>query len=84
VVTVNDLNIPKLARGGFLLPMDGFDGKWEEYNQTILRGIASLRGQDLCGAMDDRLPARDVLEVGLREGRDRRSRVAPRRNSPSS
>ena len=45
VVTVNDLNIPKLARGGFLLPMDGFDGRWDEYNQTILRGIASFEGK---------------------------------------
>lgn len=45
VVTVNDLNIPKLARGGFLLPMDDFDGQWDEYNQTILRGIASFEGK---------------------------------------
>jgi ABC-type glycerol-3-phosphate transport system substrate-binding protein len=42
---VNDLNIPKLAAGGFLTPLDAFDGKWDEYNQRILRGIASREGK---------------------------------------
>jgi multiple sugar transport system substrate-binding protein len=45
VVYVNDLNIPKLARGGFLTPLDDFDGGWDEYNQYLLRGIASSGGK---------------------------------------
>lgn len=45
VVMVNDLNIPKLARGGFLLPMDDFSSQWDEYNQHLLRGIASFDGK---------------------------------------
>jgi ABC-type glycerol-3-phosphate transport system substrate-binding protein len=45
LVMVNDLNIPKLARGGFLTPLDDFDGKWDEYNQYLLRGIASSQGK---------------------------------------
>jgi multiple sugar transport system substrate-binding protein len=42
---VNDLNIPKLAGGGFLKPLDDFDGGWDEYNQYLLRGIASSGGK---------------------------------------
>jgi ABC-type glycerol-3-phosphate transport system substrate-binding protein len=45
VVYVNDLNIPKLARGDFLTPLDDFDGGWDEYNQYLLRGIASSGGK---------------------------------------
>lgn len=45
VVYVNDLNIPKLAGGGFLTPLDDFDGGWDEYNQYLLRGIASTKGK---------------------------------------
>lgn len=44
VVQVNDLNIPKLARGGFLLPMDQFSDQWDDYNQQLLRGVASYDG----------------------------------------
>jgi ABC-type glycerol-3-phosphate transport system substrate-binding protein len=42
---INDLNIPKLAGGGFLKPLDDFDGHWDEYNQYLLRGIASSGGK---------------------------------------
>jgi len=45
LVMVNDLNIPKLALGGFLVPLDDMDGKWDEYNQHLLRGIASSKGK---------------------------------------
>ena len=45
VVYVNDLNIPKLSGGGFLTPLDDFDGGWDEYNQYLLRGIASHAGK---------------------------------------
>ncbi|HEV2516062.1 MAG TPA: extracellular solute-binding protein [Devosia sp.] len=45
LVYVNDLNIPKLAKGGFLTPLDDFDGGWDEYNQYLLRGIASSGGK---------------------------------------
>jgi ABC-type glycerol-3-phosphate transport system substrate-binding protein len=44
VVMINDLNIPKLARGGFLLPLDQFAGDFDDYNQNLLRGIASFDG----------------------------------------
>ena len=45
VVMVNDLNIPKLAGGGLLLAYDQFDGgNWDDYNQHLLRGIASFDG----------------------------------------
>jgi multiple sugar transport system substrate-binding protein len=44
LVLVNDLNIPKLAKGGFLTPLDDFDGDWDDYNQNLLRGIASEAG----------------------------------------
>lgn len=45
VVQVNDLNIPKLARGGFLTPLDDFSDQWDDYNQHLLRGIASFDGK---------------------------------------
>lgn len=44
VVMINDLNIPKLAGGGLLLPFDQFAGNYDDYNQHLLRGIASLDG----------------------------------------
>ncbi|WP_162142431.1 ABC transporter substrate-binding protein [Cucumibacter marinus] len=44
VVMVNDLNIPKLSRGGFLMPIDQFSSDWDDYNQNLLRGIASYDG----------------------------------------
>jgi arabinogalactan oligomer / maltooligosaccharide transport system substrate-binding protein len=45
VIQINDLNIPKLARGGFLLPLDDFSDQWDDYNQHLLRGIASFDGK---------------------------------------
>lgn len=45
ICSVNDLNIPKLAGGGFLKPLDDYDGGWDEYNQYLLRGIASSGGK---------------------------------------
>lgn len=45
VVMVNDLNIPKLAGGGLLLPFDQFGGDYVDYNQHLLRGIASYDGE---------------------------------------
>lgn len=45
VVMVNDLNIPKLSRGGFLLALDQFSDAWDDYNQNLLRGIASFDGK---------------------------------------
>lgn len=45
VVMVNDLNIPKLSRGGFLLAIDQFSDAWDDYNQSLLRGIASYDGK---------------------------------------
>lgn len=45
VVMVNDLNIPKLSRGGFLLSLDQFSDAWDDYNQNLLRGIASYDGK---------------------------------------
>ncbi|MBT2495622.1 MULTISPECIES: extracellular solute-binding protein [Microbacterium] len=45
LVLVNDLNIPKLAKGGFLAPLDSLPGEWDDYNQNLLRGIASDAGK---------------------------------------
>ena len=45
LVYVNDLNIPKLSGGGFLTPLDDFEGDWDGYNQYLLRGIASHGGK---------------------------------------
>lgn len=38
---VNDLNIPQLARGGFLTPLNDYDGGWQEYNQHLLATASS-------------------------------------------
>lgn len=40
---INDLNIPSIAQGGFLTPLEELPGDWSDYNQNILRGIASYK-----------------------------------------
>lgn len=45
VIYVNDLNIPKLASGGYLTALDSFPGDWSDYSQAVIHGIASHDGK---------------------------------------
>lgn len=45
LVFVNDLNIPKLAAGGFFTPLDKFSGNYSDYSQGVLKGVASYKNK---------------------------------------
>lgn len=43
---INDLNIRELALGGYFLPLNGYtNAQWDDYNQALLKGVATVQGQ---------------------------------------
>jgi multiple sugar transport system substrate-binding protein len=43
---INDLNIRELALGGYFLPLNGYtSAQWDDYNQALLKGVATVQGQ---------------------------------------
>lgn len=42
---INDLNIRELALGGNFLPMNRYAGNWDDYNQALLKGVATVKDE---------------------------------------
>lgn len=45
LVYINDLNIRELALGDYFLPLNDYPGEWDDYNQSLLKGVATVNDQ---------------------------------------